>query len=476
MRAPLWRLNSRPSNRPIIAIYPNPVSGCFVDAPGLTPAGTAGLQKERGRAWDRFKAEVAGIVAQVRERGQQHGNPFLEVLARPGALRFSAAGFVGRMPMSMFGLGTILLIASVTGQYGLAGIVAAAGAVGYALCSPFAARLADRWGQGRVLRPLAVFFAASTAALTGCAQWRAPVWALVITGGLAGASMPSLGSMVRARWSALLGDSPLLHTAFSLESVADEAIFVIGPAVVTLLATEVYPAAGVAVAAVACVTGTLLFAAQRRTEPPAESARPRAPAGSAVARGSAVPAPGLITMAPVYLCMGAMFAAIDLSTVAFAQSRGHKPLAGFILGAYALGSAVGGLCYGSRTWHAPVHRRFAVTLCVVAAGTATFWALPGLIVLALVIFCSGLAISPTFIAGFSLIEQQAPTGRRTEALAWLSSSIAIGLAAGSAVAGHVIDAGGARWGYGFAAGCGATAVAVCLLGLRRLRPVPRPAE
>jgi MFS family permease len=453
-------------------------------------------------------------VTQVKEQGQRRGNPFLDVLARPGALRFSAAGFVGRMPMSMFGLGTILLIASVTGRYGLAGIVAAAGSVGYAACAPVSARLADRYGQRRVLRPMAVFFAAATAALIGCAQWRAPLWALVITGGLAGASMPSLGSMVRARWSALLGESPLLHTAFSLESVVDETIFVIGPAVVTLLATEVYPAAGVAVAAVACVTGTLLLAAQRRTEPtarnpPGRAARlaavpspavpapavrgpvapapaapapaapaPAAPAPAASAPavpGPAIPAPGLITMAPVYLCLGAMFATIDLSTVAFAQSRGHKPLAGFILGAYALGSAVGGLCYGSRTWHSPVHRRFAVTLCVVAAGTATFWAVPGLTVLALVIFCSGLAISPTFIAGFSLIEQQAPARRRTEAMAWLTSTISIGVAGGSAVAGQVIDAGGARWGYTFAAGCGAAAVAACLLGLRRLR-LPRPEE
>jgi MFS family permease len=422
-------------------------------------------------------------VTQVREQDQRRGNPFLDVLARPGALRFSAAGFVGRMPMSMFGLGTILLIASVTGRYGLAGIVAAAGSVGYAACAPLAARLADRYGQRRVLRPMAVFFAAATAALIGCAQWRAPLWALVITGGLAGASMPSLGSMVRARWSALLGESPLLHTAFSLESVVDETIFVIGPAVVTLLATEVYPAAGVAVAAVACVTGTLLLAAQRRTEPPARNppgraarlaAAPGPAAPGPAAPGRAVPAPGLITMAPVYLCLGAMFATIDLSTVAFAQSRGHRPLAGFILGAYALGSAVGGLCYGSRTWHAPVHRRFAVTLCVVAAGTATFWAVPGLTVLALVIFCSGLAISPTFIAGFSLIEQQAPAGRRTEAMAWLTSAISIGVAGGSAVAGQVIDAGGARWGYALAAGCGAAAVAACLLGLRRLR-LPRPA-
>ena len=412
-------------------------------------------------------------MLQVRERDERRGNPFLEVLARPGAWRFSVAGVIGRMPMSMFGLGTVLLIASVTGSYGLAGIVAAAGSVCYAVCAPQAARLADRLGQRRVLVPLAVFFATCTLALMGCAELHAPVWALLITGGLAGASMPSIGSMVRARWSALLGDSPLLHTAFSLESVADETIFVIGPAVVTLLATEVYPAAGVGLAMVACVAGTLLFAAQRRTEPPVTRAAPRRAGGSV---GSAIPAPGLITIAPVYFCMGAMFATIDLSTVDFAQEHGHKPLAGFVLGAYALGSAAGGICYGSRSWAAPAHRRFAIALCLVVAGTATFWALPGLIVLAAVIFCSGLCISPTFITGYALISEQAPAGRRTEAMAWLSSAISVGVAAGSAIAGQIIDAAGARWGYVFAASCGAVAVTVCLAGLRYLRVEPRQAE
>jgi MFS family permease len=411
-------------------------------------------------------------LTQVREReqGQRRGNPFLEVLARPGALRFSAAGFVGRMPMAMFGLGTVLLIASVTGRYGLAGIVAAAGSVGYAVCAPQAARLSDRFGQRRVLRPLVIFFAVSTVALICCAEFRAPLWTLLVTGAVAGASMPSLGSMVRARWSALLGGSPLLHAAFSLESVLDETIFVIGPAVVTLLATQVYPAAGVAVAMVACLTGTLLLAAQRGTEPPARPAPPQPrQLGSPRSLLASIPAPGLITLAPVYLCLGAMFGTIDLSTVDFAQEHGHKPLAGFILGAYALGSAVGGLGYGARTWHTPGYRRFAVTLCIVVAGTATFWALPGLALLTAVIFCSGLAVSPTFIAGFSLIDQQAPERRRTEGLAWLTSAISIGVAIGSAVAGQIIDAGGARWGYLFAAACGVVAATVCLLGLRPLR-------
>jgi MFS family permease len=412
-------------------------------------------------------------LTQVSERGQRHGNPFIEVLARPGALRFSAAGFIGRMPMSMFGLGTLLLIASFTGRYGLAGLVAAAGSVGYAVFAPQAGRLADRFGQARVLRPQAGFFAVTTVALICCAQWRAPAWALLVTGGLAGASMPTLGSMVRTRWSTLLGDSPLLHSAFSLESVADEVIFVVGPALVTLLATEVYPASGVAVAMTACVIGTLLLAAQRATEPPAGRAAP--PSATAAPRRIRLPAPGLVTLAPVYLFLGAMFGTIDLSTVDFAQEHGHKPLAGFILGCYALGSAVGGLWYGSRAWPAPVHRRFAITLCVVCAGTATFWAMPGLTVLAVVIFFCGLAISPTFIAGFSLTDQQAAPGRRTEGLTWLTSAISVGVAAGSAVAGHLVDLGGARWGYWFAAACGAGAVTTCLLGLRRLR-VDAPAE
>jgi MFS family permease len=440
-------------------------------------------------------------LTQVSERGQRHGNPFAEVLSRPGALRMSAAGFIGRMPMSMFGLGTLLLIASFTGRYGLAGLVAAAGSVGYAVCAPQAARLADRFGQARVLRPQAVFFAATTIALIGCAHWRAPTWALLLSGGLAGASMPSLGSMVRARWSTLLGDSPLLHSAFSLESVADELIFVIGPALVTVLATEVYPASGVAVAMTACVIGTLLFAAQRATEPPpgrasqprpdraaepppgraGEPQRGRAaepPSRAAPAGRIRLPAPGLATLAPVYFFLGAMFATIDLSTVDFAQEHGHKPLAGFILGCYAAGSAVGGIWYGSRTWRAPVHRRFAITLCLVVAGTATFWAMPGLAVLAAVIFFCGFAISPTLIAGFSLIDGQAAAGRRTEGLTWLTSAISVGVAGGSAVAGHLVDLGGARWGYWFAASCGAAAVATCLLGLRKLRvdPAAKQAE
>jgi MFS family permease len=394
--------------------------------------------------------------------GEEQGTSYRAVLRIPGALRFSLAGAVGRFPMSMFGLGSLLLVAALTGQYGKAGIVAAGGSIGYAICAPLIARLADRLGQHRVLRPLCVIFATAVIGFVAAAEARAPFWVLIITGGLAGASMPSLGSMVRARWSTVLADSPrALGTAYALESVVDEMIFIIGPSVVTLLATEVQPAAGVLTAAVLCVAGSMALAAQTGTEPPVHAVTHRR-------SGPLVPARCLLTMAPAWVFLGSMFASIDLSTVDFAQQHGHKPLAGFILGTYALGSGVGGIWYGSRTWRAPLGRRFATTLCLTVGAVATFWTLPGLLPLDVVMFFSGLTIAPTLIAGYGIVERQAAPARRTEAMTWLSSAIGFGVASGSAVAGQIVDAGGARWGYIYAACCGVVGVVICLLGAGRL--------
>jgi predicted MFS family arabinose efflux permease len=175
-----------------------------------------------------------------------------------------------------------------------------------------------------------------------------------------------------------------------------------------------------------------------------------------------------VVLIPVYLCLGSMFVAIDLSTVAFAAHAGHKPLAGLILGCYALGSATGGLWYGSRSWQAPAWRRLAITLTMTVAGVCTFWAMPNLLLLTLVIYLCGMTIAPTLIAGFSLLESQALPGRTTEAMSWLTTGISVGVALGATAVGFVLDAFGARWGYAFAACSGGASVLLCLAGLRRL--------
>ncbi len=419
-----------------------------------------------------------GTAAQAR-------NPYQVLIKTPGAFAFSSAGFVGRMSMSMYGLGTVLLIAAITGKYGTAGTVAAAGSIGYALLSPYLAKLSDQLGQSRVLLTQVTIFAITGAAFITCAELRAPLPALLATGTLAGACMPSMSSMVRSRWSWLLRDKPRqLHSAFALESVNDEIIFVIGPALATLLATQLFPAAGVGTATVLAVAGTLLFALQRRTQPALPEVKaPRAPEEPAkrYLHGETtpriprwrIPASGLVTLSPAFLMFGMMFSSIDLSTVAFASEFGHRPLAGLVLGTYSLGSAVGGLWYGSRHWQSPPGHRFVVTAAITVAGVATFWLMPGLLALFAVCLVAGLPVAPTLIAGYAILEQQAEPRRRTEAMAWLGSTISVGIAAGSAVAGHIIDAHGARVSYAFAACCGTLAVLICLAGRAKLHTTDR---
>ena len=238
--------------------------------------------------------------------------PYAEIFRDPRAWRFSAAGVIGRMPMAMLGLGTVLLISARTGHYAVAGSVAASGALGAAFCAPQLARLVDRFGQRRVLLPLCLVFTLAVTGLVLAVQLGAPDWTLFIPGTLAGASMPVLGPMVRARWSALLAGSPRLHTAFSLESVGDELCYMVGPAVVTLLATQVHPAAGVTAAAALCLAGTLWFASQRDTEPLprprlAQKDSPERPRLTPSGRRFSLAAPGLIVLAPVYVFLGGMF-------------------------------------------------------------------------------------------------------------------------------------------------------------------------
>ena len=80
--------------------------------------------------------------------------PYLEILRRPGAARFTAAAFIARIPISMVALGIVLMVSELRGSYALAGIVAAAYTISSALLNPMGSRAVDRWGQLRVVRIL----------------------------------------------------------------------------------------------------------------------------------------------------------------------------------------------------------------------------------------------------------------------------------------------------------------------------------
>lgn len=383
--------------------------------------------------------------------------PYRDVLARPGALAFSATGAVARMPMSMVGIGIVLLVAALYDSYAMAGRVSAAFVVAQAVCSPQIGRLVDRFGQARVMRPALVASAAGIVGLVAAALTGAPEAVLYVPAVVAGATIGSFGSLVRARWSALLGADPRrVHTAFSLESALDELVFVVGPVLATVLATGVHPAAGLAVPVAAMLVGGLAFLGQRGTEPPP------APAHEPRARGTVLRHPAMVVLVVAFVAMGAIFGATDVSTVAFAEEAGAPGLAGVVLAVFALGSLISGLLYGARHWVAPLPRRFVLGMVALAVGVGAFVLAQSLAVLAAVMFVVGFAIAPSLINGNALVQDIVPPGRLTEGLTWVGTGLGVGVSIGSSVAGARIDAAGAHAGFLVVVAAGALALVTTL--------------
>ncbi|WP_067183586.1 MFS transporter [Microtetraspora niveoalba] len=387
--------------------------------------------------------------------------PYRGLFGTPGVKGFVIAGFVGRIPMSMLGIGIILLVSELTGSYATAGAVSAVESVAFALAAPLSGRLVDRFGQARVLVPLVFLHGAALVALMLCAHGKAPAWTLYATAFVVGGAATSLGSMVRARWSHVLDDPAKLHTAFSFESVADEAIFVAGPAFVTALATGVNVYAGLVVAIVLAVAGTLAFAAFRSTEPPAGRHREHA--------GSPIAIPGVALLAVVFLAVGSVFGSVDIVTVAFAEERGAKAASGLLLASIASGSMISGLWYGSRHWKIDLRRRLVRGLGVFVVGLTPLVLMGNVPAMAVALFFAGLAISPTLITGFSLVERMVPGSQLTEGMSWLSTSLGFGVAIGAWAGGRLTDSFGASNAYGFPLVCALLAVVAGLAGSAWLR-------
>ena len=390
---------------------------------------------------------------------------YSDVLRTPGALRFAVPGVIGRMPMGMLSIAQVMLIVSVTGRYGIAGVVAASGAVLFAIITPRVARLADRHGQATVLRPLALVFAVASAAFTACAVTHAPDWALIVTGALSRAAMPALGPMVRSRWSQLLGRTDALDSAFSLEGIADEVIFIAAPVLVVALVTGVHPVSGMLVTVLLAVAGVAGLTRHRRSEP-AVLGKP----GRSVARtsGTVLRSPGLRVLIGVQVCLGALFAAVDIATIAFAQEHGASALAGPLLALYGLGSAIAGVWYGARRWRVSQRARLRAALVATGLGVGPLAFMPGPVALAAGIFVAGLGISATLVSSYSIAERVVAAGQRTEGMSWLTTAASTGTAIGSSLAGRLVDAHGASTGYLFALAAGVAAVAILVIGYRDL--------
>ena len=382
---------------------------------------------------------------------------YAAVLGDAPARTFSLTGLVARLPQSMTGIGIVLLVSLTSGSFGRAGAVAATVTVAGALAAPLWGRVMDRSGQARVLVGTALGYALGVALVVVSVRAGWGLAATVAGAALAGLCFTPTGGSVRARWSHRLRDSPLLDTAFAIEAVIDELTFVVGPVLVTWLATTVDPAAGLVVCAVVGVLGSVLLGLQRSTEPPR---RPRLHRADTTTR---LPVLLLVTVVVASWANGTVFGSMEVVVVAFARERDVLGASGVLLMCWALGSLVAGAVAGLVTWRRPPLARYRIGAVVLAASLLPMPFVGAPALLGALLALSGFAVAPTLIAAVSVVQTSVPAPRLTEALGWSSTGISAGVATGAALGGATVDRAGSTGGFALVAGFGVLLVVAVLL-------------
>ena len=395
---------------------------------------------------------------------------YRSVLSVPGAARLFATALVARLPQGMAPLAVLLLVRGATHSYAAAGLAVGASALATAVCAPLLGRQVDHRGRGRVLLPLAAGQAVMYGLLVLAARSNAGAAALIALAALSGALLPPVAPVVRALLREVIDDVDVRETAYALEAVIQEVLWITGPLFVALVIAVSSPDVAVAVLGAVCLGGTLLFLRSPLLRPGTADADTGADRRK---RRSALASPELRALLGPVALTGTGLGAIEVGLPSLALHAGSRPASGLLLAMWSLGSMAGGLWYGARAWRSPLARRYRILLVLAVLCTAPLIAarsIPAGVVCSLL---AGVTIAPVFSCQYALVGRSVSPGSETEAFTWISAALIGGLAAGSALGGAVIALGGVS--APFVVSCLATTMAALLaVGFRA--PIRRPAE
>ena len=379
--------------------------------------------------------------------------PYADALKVSGAAKFSAAGFVARMPLAMIGLGILLFISNTTGSYAFAGFVQAVFTVTAALAAVISSRMSDRYGQRTILVSLSTAFTVSLFLFVySVTNDFSRIWQAALAV-LAGATFPAYGSYVRTRWAYVVGKKQrTLHSAFAWESILDELIFTIGPLFAVALAFNLSFASPILVGAIITLLGALVLASMDASAPPPVARQDHQDQGSAIRQK------GMTSIALVAMGIGILFGTFDVGVVAFMQEANVPQLSGVTLALWAASSLIGGFVYGSRHFTLSLPQQLIYTTLVVTVVVFPLAFIHSTILLMAAAALSGFAIAPTLIATFSLTQRLIPSKLLTEGLTWTNSGLAAGFALGASLSGVLVD----RLGTSYAFGLGTLGAALAL--------------
>lgn len=392
---------------------------------------------------------------------------YLEVLRVPGVARVAAFATVGRLPFAIVPLSIVLLMREEGYQYGQIGAVVGAEALAVGLTAVFVGRLVDRVGRRRV-----ILVTGATTALFVCAETiailsDAPVWLLVTLAALQGATIPPISASMRSLWARLVPEETL-ESAYAFDAIQLELVFVIGPLIAAGLATALSPAVGLLL----CAGFYVLAAGGFATAPAARAAAPEEHVERT--RAGALRSPGMRTLVLAGSIMAISFGSLEVALPAFAEAEGSRGAVGPLITVWALGSVIGGLWYGARSWRSPLEKRFLILMALLVLGAAPLPFAPSIGVMGVLLVLTGLALAPLATTEYSLVDRLAPAGTATEAYSWQIVANVMGAAAGSFIAGVLAEEASVEWALATAGIACAGGFAVALAGRRSLRAAVSP--
>ncbi|MFD5798850.1 MFS transporter [Streptomyces diastatochromogenes] len=378
---------------------------------------------------------------------------YLEILRARHAARLLTGTLVGRLPNATAAIALVLFVRAEGGTYSLAGALAAVYGVANAVGQPVLGRLVDLYGQPRVQLPASVLSALAMTAFAFSGTDPLPV--AYCTVAAAGLFTPPLEGGLRALWPSVLRREEQVHTAYAMDAVAQEVMFTVGPLLVTLCVSLWSERAALLVLNVVGVLGALSVV----VSPPSRAWRsaPREAHWLGALRS-----PGLLVLLGAFLFVGIALGSITVASVPYADAHGGDAVYGWLMAALGLGALVGGSVYGARQWSGTPERRLRILVALLAVCYLPLLLMPGAVAMVLLTVVSGVFLAPCIACAFIIVDRHAPSGTVTEAFSWLVTTFTVGASVGTGLAGPVVQAGGALWGFALPGVAGAVSLLVLL--------------
>ncbi|GHF82447.1 MFS transporter [Streptomyces griseosporeus] len=363
---------------------------------------------------------------------------YLEILRTRHAARLLTGTLVGRLPNATAAIAVVLFVRAEGGSYSLAGALAAVYGVANAVGQPVLGRLVDIHGQPRVQLPAAVLAALATTvfALTGLD----PLPLAYAAVAAAGLFTPPLEGGLRALWPSVLRREDQVHTAYAMDAVAQEVMFTVGPLLVTLCVSLWSAQAALIVLNVLGVLGALSVVVSQPSR--AWRSAPREAHWLGALRS-----PGLVALLAAFLFVGIALGSITVAAVPYADDHGGDAVYGWLMAALGLGALAGGTVYGARQWAGAPERRLRVLVAFLAVCYLPLMLMPGAVGMVALTALAGVFLAPAIACAFVIVDRHAPRGTVTEAFSWLVTTFTVGASVGTGLAGPVVQAGGALWGF-----------------------------